>query len=128
MKIVIALLMAVLASVSGFAQEERPANPVRILTAGQHITPYKIAVSYTHLKSFFMNHLVRQYWEQGTHIILIDIGNSYKGLCEPDGPMTSLLRLVVIPRRIGSSEISRCRGFPFVRSAILIPKGDRESA
>ena len=33
-------------------------------------------------KSFFMNHLVRQYWEQNTHIILIDIGNSYKGLCE----------------------------------------------
>ena len=31
-------------------------------------------------KSFFMNHLVRQYWEQNTHIILIDIGNSYKGL------------------------------------------------
>ena len=28
-------------------------------------------------KSFFMNHLVRQYWEQNTHIILIDIGNSY---------------------------------------------------
>ena len=27
-------------------------------------------------KSFFMNHLVRQYWEQNTHIILIDIGNS----------------------------------------------------
>ena len=59
MKIVIALLMAVLASVSGFAQEERPANPVRILTAGQHIIPYKIEVtfgktvhipvSYTHL-------------------------------------------------------------------------------
>lgn len=33
-------------------------------------------------KSFFMNHLVRQYWEQDTHIILIDIGNSYKGLCD----------------------------------------------
>ena len=33
-------------------------------------------------KSFFMNHLIRQYWEQGTHIILIDIGNSYKGLCD----------------------------------------------
>ena len=33
-------------------------------------------------KSFFMNHLVRQYWEQNTHVLLIDIGNSYKGLCE----------------------------------------------
>ena len=46
MKIVIALLMAVLASVSGFAQEETLANPVRILTAGQHITPYKIEVTF----------------------------------------------------------------------------------
>jgi conjugation system TraG family ATPase len=33
-------------------------------------------------KSFFMNHLVRQYWEQGTHVVLIDTGNSYQGLCE----------------------------------------------
>jgi len=33
-------------------------------------------------KSFFMNHLVRQYWEQDTHIVLVDTGNSYQGLCE----------------------------------------------
>lgn len=33
-------------------------------------------------ESFFTNHLVRQYYEQGTHILLIDTGNSYKGLCE----------------------------------------------
>jgi conjugation system TraG family ATPase len=33
-------------------------------------------------KSFFMNHLLRQYWEQGAHIVLIDTGNSYQGLCE----------------------------------------------
>ncbi|KAA6330221.1 Type IV secretion system protein virB4 [termite gut metagenome] len=33
-------------------------------------------------KSFFMNHMVRQYWEQGTHIVLVDTGNSYQGLCE----------------------------------------------
>ena len=33
-------------------------------------------------KSFFTNHLVRQYWEQGTHILLVDTGNSYKGLCD----------------------------------------------
>jgi conjugation system TraG family ATPase len=32
-------------------------------------------------KSFFMNHLVRQYYEQGTHILLVDTGNSYQGLC-----------------------------------------------
>ncbi|RIY34718.1 conjugal transfer protein TraG, partial [Capnocytophaga canis] len=33
-------------------------------------------------KSFFTNHLVRQYYEQGTHIVLVDTGNSYQGLCE----------------------------------------------
>ncbi|WP_286078291.1 TraG family conjugative transposon ATPase [Alistipes finegoldii] len=32
-------------------------------------------------KSFFTNHLVRQYWEQGLHILLVDTGNSYQGLC-----------------------------------------------
>ena len=32
-------------------------------------------------KSFFTNHLVRQYWEQGTHVLLVDTGNSYEGLC-----------------------------------------------
>ena len=33
-------------------------------------------------KSFFMNHLIRHYYEQGAHVLLIDTGNSYKGLCE----------------------------------------------
>ena len=32
-------------------------------------------------KSFFTNHMVRQYYEQGTHILLVDTGNSYEGLC-----------------------------------------------
>ena len=32
-------------------------------------------------KSFFMNHMLRQYWEQNSHILLVDIGNSYQGLC-----------------------------------------------
>ena len=31
-------------------------------------------------KSFFTNHLVRQYYEQGAHILLVDTGNSYQGL------------------------------------------------
>lgn len=33
-------------------------------------------------KSFFTNHLVRQYFEQGAHVLLVDTGNSYQGLCE----------------------------------------------
>lgn len=32
-------------------------------------------------KSFFTNHLVRNYYEQGAHVLLVDTGNSYRGLC-----------------------------------------------
>ena len=32
-------------------------------------------------KSYLTNHLVLQYWEQGSHILLVDTGNSYQGLC-----------------------------------------------
>ena len=32
-------------------------------------------------KSFILNHICRQYYEQGTHVVLIDTGNSYQGLC-----------------------------------------------
>ena len=33
-------------------------------------------------KSFLNNHLIRSYYEHGTHIVLIDVGHSYKGLSE----------------------------------------------
>jgi conjugation system TraG family ATPase len=33
-------------------------------------------------KSFYTNHMVRSYYEQGTHIVLVDVGHSYKGLCD----------------------------------------------
>jgi conjugation system TraG family ATPase len=33
-------------------------------------------------KSFFTNHMVRSYYEQGTHVVLVDVGHSYKGLCQ----------------------------------------------
>ena len=33
-------------------------------------------------KSFYTNHMVRSYYEQGTHVVLVDVGHSYKGLCE----------------------------------------------
>lgn len=33
-------------------------------------------------KSFFTNHMVRQYYEQGAHVLMVDTGNSYQGLCE----------------------------------------------
>ena len=33
-------------------------------------------------KSFFCNHFLRSYYEQGSHIVLVDVGHSYKGLCD----------------------------------------------
>lgn len=36
-------------------------------------------------KSFFTNHMVRSYYEKGTHIVLVDVGHSYKGLCDMVG-------------------------------------------
>ena len=36
-------------------------------------------------KSFFTNHMVRSYFEQGTHVLLVDVGHSYQGLCELAG-------------------------------------------
>lgn len=48
-------------------------------------------------KSFCMNHIVREYYEQGTHIVIIDVGHSYELQCqyhkgyyftyEPDRPI-----------------------------------------
>ena len=33
-------------------------------------------------KSFLFNHFLRSYYEQGAHAVVIDIGHSYRGLCE----------------------------------------------
>ncbi|WP_316753279.1 TraG family conjugative transposon ATPase [Pedobacter gandavensis] len=33
-------------------------------------------------KSFLLNHMLRSYYEQGSHIVVMDIGHSYRGLCE----------------------------------------------
>lgn len=33
-------------------------------------------------KSFFTNHMVRSYVEHGAHVVLVDVGHSYRGLCE----------------------------------------------
>ncbi len=33
-------------------------------------------------KSFFTNHMVRQYYDQGAHILIVDIGHSYQYQCE----------------------------------------------
>ncbi|WP_118975728.1 TraG family conjugative transposon ATPase [Taibaiella koreensis] len=33
-------------------------------------------------KSFYTNHMVRSYYEQNTHVVLVDVGHSYHGLCK----------------------------------------------
>lgn len=33
-------------------------------------------------KSFFTNHMVRSYYQQGAHVVLVDVGHSYRGLCD----------------------------------------------
>lgn len=33
-------------------------------------------------KSFLTNHMVRSYYETGAHVVIVDVGHSYKGLCE----------------------------------------------
>lgn len=33
-------------------------------------------------KSFFMNHMLRQYYEQGSHVVIVDVGHSYEHLCQ----------------------------------------------
>ena len=36
-------------------------------------------------KSFHMNSVIRQLWEQGTDVVMVDTSNSYEGLCEYAG-------------------------------------------
>jgi conjugation system TraG family ATPase len=36
-------------------------------------------------KSFFTNHLMRNYYDQGSHVLIVDVGNSYKKLCNLTG-------------------------------------------
>lgn len=33
-------------------------------------------------KSMFMNHLQRAYYEHGAHCLIVDVGNSYQGVCQ----------------------------------------------
>ena len=36
-------------------------------------------------KSFLTNHIMRAYYEQGAHVVIVDIGHSYKGQCRLNG-------------------------------------------
>ncbi len=36
-------------------------------------------------KSFFTNHMLRSYHSQGSHVVIVDVGHSYRGLCTQTG-------------------------------------------
>jgi conjugation system TraG family ATPase len=59
-------------------------------------------------KSFFTNHMVRTYYEQGTHIVLVDVGHSYKGLCD----------------LLGGYYFTYSESNPIKFNPFFIPKGD----
>jgi hypothetical protein len=65
------------------------ANPVHVDISDEPmkkgIVPIEINLFLAHqevVSPFFTNHMVRAYYEQGTHIVLVDVGHSYKGLCD----------------------------------------------
>ena len=61
-------------------QNKQPEAGKKELTPRQiQMRKKMVAVSYTHLDVYKRQ---RQYWEQGTHVVLVDTGNSYQGLCE----------------------------------------------
>jgi conjugation system TraG family ATPase len=59
-------------------------------------------------KSFFMNHLVRQYYRHDTDVVLVDTGHSYSGLCNYYGgkyiTYSEEKPITMNPFRIGENE------------------------
>lgn len=64
--------------------EDRSMWTFRIYRCEKELPPTEISSCWglPAAENLFMNHMVRQYWEQGTHVVLVDTGNSYQGLCE----------------------------------------------
>ena len=61
-------------------------------------------------KSFHMNSVVRQLYEQGTDVVMVDTGNSYEGLCEYFGgkyiSYTEERPITMNPFRINREEMN----------------------
>ena len=61
-------------------------------------------------KSFHMNSVVRQFWEQNTDVVMVDTGNSYEGLCEYVGgkyiSYTEETPITMNPFRIQREELN----------------------
>lgn len=78
-------------------------------------------------KSFFMNHLVRQYYAQDTDVVLVDTGHSYSGLCQYYGgryiTYSEEKPITMNPFRIGENEYNEEKR-EFLKSLIgLLWKG-----
>lgn len=74
-------------------------------------------------KSFHMNSVVRQLWEQNTDVVMVDTGNSYEGLCEYVGgkyiSYTKEKPITMNPFRIKREELN-VEKTGFLKNLILL--------
>lgn len=74
-------------------------------------------------KSFHMNSVVRQLYEQNTDIVMVDTGNSYEGLCEYLGgkyiSYTNERPITMNPFKIGREELN-VEKLEFLKNMILL--------
>ena len=74
-------------------------------------------------KSFHMNSVVRQLWEQDTDIVMVDTGNSYEGLCEYVGgkyiSYTNERPITMNPFRINEQELN-VEKIGFLKNLVLL--------
>ena len=80
-------------------------------------------------KSFHMNSVVRQLWEQNTDVVMVDTGNSYEGLCEYVGgkyiSYTEEKPITMNPFRINREELNVERTGFLKNLVLLIWKGSQ---
>lgn len=80
-------------------------------------------------KSFHMNSVVRQMWEQNTDVVLVDTGNSYEGLCEYVGgkyiSYTEERPITMNPFRISRQELNVEKTGFLKNLVLLIWKGSQ---
>ena len=80
-------------------------------------------------KSFHMNNVVRQLWEQNTDVVMVDTGNSYEGLCEYVGgkyiSYTEEKPITMNPFRINREELNVEKTGFLKNLVLLIWKGSQ---
>lgn len=74
-------------------------------------------------KSFHMNSVVRQLWEQNTDVVIVDTGNSYEGLCDHVGgkyiSYTEEHPITMNPFRIQKDELN-VEKMDFLKNLIML--------